>query len=716
MGYRLLIGLAIILAPVICRAQIAAEGDMVTVTAHATVSGIYQHTEEGIVWNDRVSFSLNEVATYRITYWADRDAADLELEDWHSNLSATGEGRLHVPDGPDTLGDVPNPFEWTYIAAKPGHPYCGVTLVPHADGVHGNLYVAGFGALIDTEPEDGWKSALGACPETEVGGNHPAENHEMDFVLPPGTTTWSGHLIRQANGDNEISKSSGTLELSCTVEIGEPEDVEAVLKPQGDYRSWLPVASPAQGQPGNALGFTVELKDKATGGVPKGKTAWFELKLVETTREPGSCLNSPWTDAEPDLRIIKADNPQLVEVAQDGQSAKSREGLTSCPISVSSFDGGAYGRLQVLAHLSDDNVIVAHVPEDGSEAPPLPYDMDGNHIADAWEQKWDVAGKAAESDDDDQPAGNHYNGDGLALWEEYRGFLESGKYIRTDPHTKDLFICDTMGGRVQAAIARLAELTTLAVHGRLTRDELSDGRVINRNHAKGPHVVDQHGLLTWPSGGTGSCEAVGGPGPPRTCREVRLDTDFSDTRTRTGPAGEKVYPYFVPSAVHEFLHACNVWHHGRGDRTVWWCAATVGGITSIYEYASAADAGTRAKGVRVVVMDEKANRPYDADDPYWATPRKVALGVRQGQHSGCEDCVMRYDCAKGYVVGDLRYCTLFYGAEPVGQGYCVSPAGTGVNAPDHRPQCRYGDAAPGRGDCTSQLCVNDAYEPIPGAP
>ncbi len=513
------------------------------------------------------------------------------------------------------------------------------------------------------------------------------------------------------------SAGPGTaLKYSATLSMQNPDlTIDAVIKPEGDYKTWLPSASTKQGQAGNSLGFSVELQDKKTGGPPKDKSAWFECQLLDTTNEPGSCMNSPWADTEPDLKFLADDNPHLTDVAGDGQSGKTKAGLTRCEVYVSCFDGAAYGRLKVVAHLSDGTPITAHLAEGRSEQVSIPYDEDGNHIADAWEKDNNVVGKDPSSDDDDQPAGNRFNGDGLTIWEEYRGFLEDGKHIRTDPHKKDLFICDTIGGRVKPGIDRFAALTTMAVHARLTRDELSDGRVINRNHSKGPHIVDQHGLLTWPSTGSSSNQAVGGPGTPKSCREVRLDTTFPDTIQSKGADGVKTYARFVPSVVHELLHCCSVWHHGESDETVWWHAETVGGTTRIYEYGSEDGVGHPDKGVpRVVYNEEKPDEAYVPSDPFWATPHEIGLGNKQGQHSGYEDCVMRYSRADAYTVGDERYCLIWFGGERAGQNVCTSPAGTGVNAPDHRPRCRYGDAADGRGDCIDKICVNDLYEPVPG--
>ena len=51
------------------------------------------------------------------------------------------------------------------------------------------------------------------------------------------------------------------------------------------------------------------------------------------------------------------------------------------------------------------------------------------------------------------------------------------------------------------------------------------------------------------------------------------------------------------------------------------------------------------------------------------------------------------------------------GTEPYGLKLCKTKTGTGVNAPSHKPQSRYGDAAEGHGDCFGQITPNDAIPP-----
>ena len=138
-----------------------------------------------------------------------------------------------------------------------------------------------------------------------------------------------------------------------------------------------------------------------------------------------------------------------------------------------------------------------------------------------------------------------------------------------------------------------------------------------------------------------------------------------------------------------------MYHHGdAGYPTVQW-----GLISATHQVVEV------PTGIAVTVLDESgAPYPLPAD-----TPVTTRLGVANDPHTGDDSCVMRYDDARGYYSKDspatVRYC--FKPGEPAGTSLCTSAAGTGVNASDHAPQPRYGDAAANRGNCRAQVLVND---------
>jgi len=85
------------------------------------------------------------------------------------------------------------------------------------------------------------------------------------------------------------------------------------------------------------------------------------------------------------------------------------------------------------------------------------------------------------------------------------------------------------------------------------------------------------------------------------------------------------------------------------------------------------------------------------------------VGSPQAEHSGNDQCVMRYFFAQTYpsVANSSTYYLVPAGTEPLGTMLCDAAVGTGVNDPNRKPQPRYFDAAPGRGGCQFWVCVSD---------
>lgn len=705
------------------------ENDIVTLTINATcVADSKLSDPHGLSIKDKITAILSERAVYRIVA-VEGGLLELELINHSNTVKISGGG---------TYKDPLESRSWRYIAGKPAtdNVQGGVSI----DTLHGTgrIFIQDFMAAIGAKasPEDVQAgSAYGEADMTFSFATSESftsqtllESNEsflkgLYFTFDPKSkrisTSGQANYQMTRKGEDGHYIGTGKLNVSYQVQSGMPPAAPSVvLIPKGDYKKWLPKAK-GPDTPGNAITFDVELRNPE-GGKAMEKTAQFEIELLETSRHPGSTMNSPWTGVDPDLKILKVNNPALLEISADGQKAKTAKGLKSASITVSSFDGAAMGRLSVLARIDGEDKVLTAQLENEKEITEvsIPYDSDGNTIADAWEQENGVLDKSLGSDEDAEPQGDGHNGDGLTVWEEYRGFLEDGTHIRTNPRKKDLFICDTIGGRSKRGLNRFSTLTKLAVHDKLTLEELSPSRVINRNRSEeAPHVVKQHGLLLKTFTRTNedySGMAVGGPGTPKSVHRVILDSKLPDTFTTTFDDGTtKTYEIFAPIVAHELLHCCNVWHHGQRDTIVYWKYKKIPDLipgSYIFEYENLADCGHPDKGRFVNVYTEKRQlygkrQLYDTSHPFWASPRLINLGEKQGQHSGVEDCVMRYAVSNAY---NDRGARIFV-TESQGQKLCALPTGTGVNEKDRKPQSRYGDADKGRGACTNQICVNDLY-------
>ncbi len=85
-------------------------------------------------------------------------------------------------------------------------------------------------------------------------------------------------------------------------------------------------------------------------------------------------------------------------------------------------------------------------------------------------------------------------GDGLSLYEEYRGFQVGVDFVRGDPTKKDFFLVDRIGGRSKDGIAIFRAATGLAVHGTLLPFQITPARLINFNSSFATHVTERHAV------------------------------------------------------------------------------------------------------------------------------------------------------------------------------------------------------------------------------
>lgn len=578
---------------------------------------------------------------------------------------------------------------------------------------------------------------LTGCPVCAVPGMavmSPATMKNLKGTFRPGAKSFSvsGNVSyslppreaqeepKQGNTSDKESKSesmTGDVSLHWTLSYHRESDLELVITPVPGYPTWLPIPGKDENTLGpKPLGFTAELRNKKSPDKPVIETAWFRLELDDTTREPGICMNAPSSNPAKsfDLRILSQGDDEFVKSDPNGQWAETKKGLRNCGAAIACFDGGAYGRLRITAYTEDGQTVVGHLKgeEDVTEIT-IPMDKDNDHIADEWEKKVGFEDQSPADDTDEQPDGDLNLGDGLTFFEEYRGFLEDSKHIRTDPRKKDLFVRNTLQGEVVNGIRWMSAVTGLDVHYKLKASELGDDRVINKNHGNAPHVVDQHGIKIVQGTDPTTSMAVGGPGTPKSITQVEIATSLMDWKPGTGSAKNTITNYVARITAHELLHCCNVWHHGDIDigKVLWKSVSDPMGwrITEYTDFTAAADGSftTVAPGEGVNVFRENGNQIEPDQDmlkkgfiPGW-------LADKKGQHSGVEDCLMRYDCAGAYKssIGGCRY--LAQGDEVPGMFLCDDKAGTGVNKTGRSPEPRHGDSE--KGKCKDQICVNDLY-------
>lgn len=541
--------------------------------------------------------------------------------------------------------------------------------------------------------------------------------------------------LRKVQEGSFTSTDGGvTQRFKLTLEGAPPEDETeiSVEVEEETYLRWEPKGQlKAPREPGNNLQVTVRAHKKGDPSTPR--RAKLTISVPSVSKNPGVCMNWPAESAasKEGLRFkaedFAADGPlRFVDIAH----LESTEEVEKVTFRVHAYDFGAWGTLRVAG--KDLTGREVSVKTRGKDTPDLsiPLDENSNRVADAWEQRMDAMGLRGFSDEDDQPAGKPgTQGDGLSLYEEYRGFSVKGEHLRTDPRKKDVFVCDTtqLG---EAGIGFFAKLTELTVH-RVTQEELgASSRVINRQSVAETHVVDQHGLLIKRApAGMKDPEAVGtpkgvDPGPPGNTEYIALpETDYVHDHAQLLVKGAQgAMAASIGVLAHELCHGVGVSHHG--DATIlavqWTWEQGPTGAWRLMETLMDGDgktalgAGTEIHAFR---EDGQALKPGD-DLPseggikglfhvFWkAGPSKEGT-----EGSGVSHCIMCYTIGRAFCskTPGVRYVIPPQERvrDPFAMVLCDTAKGSGTNDPGHAPESHHGDAA--RGNCKAQIVVSDKY-------
>lgn len=514
------------------------------------------------------------------------------------------------------------------------------------------------------------------------------------------------------------------------------EELELVVT-SAEYPTWIPEGGKSEEDGVHPLRLQARLQKKGGGAPEKKKAVSFRFELTHVSREPGVSLNFPLygspPDSKPDLAFLPGEHPApwlpFPEPSLSVETEYNDAGSIESPQAVlHSFDWGAFGTLRVTAELTDGRTLVGHFetePEPHRDDVLVPKREDGSFIADEWKRLNNAASLADNDDSESTPEGDKHKGDGLTLYEEYRGFHEGrgNKHVHGNPEMKELFI--HINAPHASGIKLFKTITGFEVHDELTRTQLPQSRVINVNHGSGtPHRVDQHGLViemsSLPAGVGGI--AKGGPGLPRHVQKITLtDADLSGSSIILG-ADARTVTRRDALVAHEMLHASNVYHHGQGD---WpkskWVAVKSGEELVFVEWSAEAVMGpqgftleyTEPTGV-VRVLQEDCTPVVPGQE---GEVRNVYLAVQQAQHSGIGQCVMRYAAANAYMdksQADVRW--LLTGKEPPGTTLCTGNEGTRMGQGSCQSGPRHGDAT--GGCCKQQLCINDdtGHVPATGPP
>jgi hypothetical protein len=195
--------------------------------------------------------------------------------------------------------------------------------------------------------------------------------------------------------------------------------------------TWLPTWTPATGGPTvyvtfNVLGLaatpaSVALRPPPATPVFNGTTNPFLTLPPTTSAYPGRCTNfGSSTDLTPDY-TFSATGTRILNTPRTG-------------FALTSQDCGGMAVVQAT--------ITSPAAAAGTYLFVIPQDSNRNGIPDIWEAKFCPSNSCAtgQEDADAGPVAGAPTGDGIAAFDEYRGFIVSGVHVPADPRQRDVFV------------------------------------------------------------------------------------------------------------------------------------------------------------------------------------------------------------------------------------------------------------------------------------
>ncbi|MGI8905393.1 MAG: hypothetical protein ACR2IE_02755 [Candidatus Sumerlaeaceae bacterium] len=472
-------------------------------------------------------------------------------------------------------------------------------------------------------------------------------------------------------------------------------------------KDWIPALGGKRSE--SVIPFNVRVVD------PPGASARWRYRLEKVSQLPGICNNAnmpAWKNAEWqgtignylndllfDFRRYAWREPRYVAPENPWQVLELREPAASDTIEVTCLDYGASGRLVAEGEIGGlwHKAVVKETEEKFARIPFAKKDVDDDRIANAATPTktsgapYPVARQA--EDLDARPVGfASCKGDGLSVFEEYRGFMlrdlaglhPDSHHSRLDPQKKDLFLILDRKGQPLAqhlqAFETASELSVCRIGDDPLRTYVNSGqdpdrRTVNFNRQPGTGRP-QHALYltvdnSLPSGINGRASNFG---PPVNVTSIGVSL-------RSCASNERMLPNFTRRVViHELAHGIGVLHHGQTNR---------------------GDAAANTPELRLPVA--VGNKTY------------TMVAVQGGQNSGDDKCAMKYVLWNFYLRNAPRSVPTTYSRarERAGLLFCKSAVGSGINKIG-TPDWHCGNAT--LGNCVGQFRISDACaRPATGA-
>jgi hypothetical protein len=183
--------------------------------------------------------------------------------------------------------------------------------------------------------------------------------------------------------------------------------------------------------------------------------------LLDSSRQPGHCLNAcrlgsegewAWdgtTGCHDDFQFLpeqlgftvlpRNQTPEGIGYNYDTAMSSLVTNVATVTVRCLDYGGWTYLMGYVIGFFGEGAARRIDAPD--LFVVDIPVDKNENHIADYWEDLRDPPSRDPLSDDDDTPVGDgRTDGDGLSLYEEYRGLMKQGRWRDFDPWIKDMFV------------------------------------------------------------------------------------------------------------------------------------------------------------------------------------------------------------------------------------------------------------------------------------
>ncbi len=519
----------------------------------------------------------------------------------------------------------------------------------------------------------------------------------------------------------------------------DPIEYDAILvtvpiqtqKGSGNYDRWLP-EGPSDNQPGNdkgnLLAFRIMLVDKknpAKEDPGMDYDVQYDLLPNSVSKEKGYCINYPQQtsdDDEPDLRFdMQLMKSEKVTVTENQVKSADFGGRNVIAI-LTSYDYGSYAKMKVLVTLKEGFPIYAHFQNDKKTEISIPKDNNNNHIADYWEDTTGILGKNYEALwDKETQQGNSNDGDGLSLYEEYRGVFSQGKHIRLNPNKKELFVINQIGDPIKPGLQAMEKAASIHIV-ELKKEETDNDKIVNFNSSKFQNGRQsavscvKHDFIknfdeNDKKNGVNQDNNVFGVAiaknfspsneplinSPKDCLEYRLNGNrINETEN------------VKKNVAHELGHTCGLLHHGDNvpDLKFSKILHQASSYDSVYIYFPDGNLVYKAPAKNLAAS---IYLPFDSDD----------MGVPNCSASGHVRCFMTYNEDFEYLYKELKNPdnTIYkFTMTPFGAKqhkiksfdssqylYCSSADGTEWNQGNKL----FGNADAGRGNCMGQFKIKD---------